>query len=282
MAFVYDGGRRNAADETGTSPECAGIAPECAGTSPELAGTSSGLAGGWKAGGASLTRRAACLGACACACAVMLCSCDGASGSLFEKEEAGGRGAWSPVASEASRQASSNVDDNRGLDDNWGFWMRTESCVGCGSCADACELHSGTPSDRPRRTVRSYSFDNGEKRNVSVACMHCEKPGCLEVCPAGAISKRTDGVVVVDKDHCLGCRYCSQGCPFDVPKYGEDGMDKCDYCTSSGVISGDAPWCVRACPTGALNFGTLSQMRAMEGAELHRIQAPTKPVMFLS
>ncbi len=88
---------------------------------------------------------------------------------------------------------------------------------------------------------------------VRQACMHCGS--CAKVCPAKAIVQREDGIVTVDPDKCIGCHYCYQACPFDIPRYGEDGtMRKCIMCNER-VDAGKEPACVEACPTNALTFG---------------------------
>jgi formate dehydrogenase iron-sulfur subunit len=94
-------------------------------------------------------------------------------------------------------------------------------------------------------TVTTFSVRN--------ACMHCGS--CAKVCPAKAIVQREDGIVTVDPEKCIGCHYCYQACPFDIPRYGEDGaMRKCIMCHER-VDEGKEPACVEACPTDALIFG---------------------------
>jgi Fe-S-cluster-containing dehydrogenase component len=95
--------------------------------------------------------------------------------------------------------------------------------------------------------------------SLSISCMHCVQPGCIDACPVGAISKRTaDGVVLVDRTLCTGCRACLDACPYDVPQFGADGlMQKCDMCTSLYQTTNSVaklPPCVRTCPTGALEL----------------------------
>lgn len=83
----------------------------------------------------------------------------------------------------------------------------------------------------------------------------------MKVCPAGAISKDEHGVVKVDPDRCIGCKYCFQACPYEVPKYNSVSMDKCDCCQKAGVRIGEEdPYCVRACKFGALKFGPLDEL----------------------
>jgi len=89
--------------------------------------------------------------------------------------------------------------------------------------------------------------------------MHCFQPACADACPVGAISKReADGVVLVDKTLCTGCRACLDACPYDVPQFGADNqMLKCDMCIANCETPDNdfrAPPCVRTCPTGALGL----------------------------
>jgi anaerobic dimethyl sulfoxide reductase subunit B len=101
--------------------------------------------------------------------------------------------------------------------------------------------------------------------------MHCGKPACMNVCPAGAIRKRADdGIVLVDKSKCIGCHACAGACPFDDPQYGEDAiMQKCDYCLDR-VLEGQEPACVESCPPGALRAGTMDELSGMASAKAGR------------
>ena len=94
-------------------------------------------------------------------------------------------------------------------------------------------------------------------------CMHCQEPGCLEACPApGAIIQYSNGIVDFHEENCIGCGYCITGCPFDIPRLSDkDGkVYKCTLC-SDRVAVGLEPACIKACPTGALQFGTKEQMK---------------------
>jgi formate dehydrogenase iron-sulfur subunit len=95
-------------------------------------------------------------------------------------------------------------------------------------------------------------------------CMHCEDPGCLKACPApGAIVKYANGIVDFISENCIGCGYCVQGCPFDVPRISQKDSKayKCTLC-SDRVAVGLEPACVKTCPTGAIGFGTKEDMVA--------------------
>ncbi|WP_305002898.1 4Fe-4S dicluster domain-containing protein [Raoultibacter phocaeensis] len=179
---------------------------------------------------------------------------------------------------------SSEVSGNKRA--RYGFWMDTRTCVGCASCVAACREASDTPDDcEARRKLVSYTFEQGQSRFVSVSCMHCAHPACVAVCPAGAVSKREDGIVAVDQSRCIGCRYCREACPFGVPHYTSLGMDKCDCCLGAGVKPDEEPYCVQACPAKALHFGELEDLRrqveeAAGKAEL--LEAPTEPSFYLT
>ena len=143
-----------------------------------------------------------------------------------------------------------------------GFLVKPHNCLNCQACVEACRKFNKTPESRPaRRHITKYEKD-GEALFVSTSCMHCEEPACASVCPAGAIKKAEDGVVYVDKDRCIGCKYCYQACPFGVPTYSSAAMDKCDCCTLGGTRPGNAPRCAEACKFGALHFGTVDELLA--------------------
>jgi len=105
------------------------------------------------------------------------------------------------------------------------------------------------------------------------SCMHCTEAACVEVCPSGALYHNDYGFVAYDKDKCIGCGYCEQYCPFNVPRLdagritGVGKMDKCTLCTTPGLdrlsIS-EEPACVKTCPTHALTFGDRDAL-VMEG-----------------
>ncbi|BAK44773.1 Fe-S-cluster-containing hydrogenase component 1 [Eggerthella sp. YY7918] len=168
----------------------------------------------------------------------------------------------------------------------YGFWMDSKTCVGCASCVAACQEANGTPDDcEARRKLISYHFDQGESRFVSISCMQCAQPACVSVCPASALSKRADGIVVVDLDRCIGCKYCHESCPFGIPNYTSRGMDKCDCCLGAGVEPDQEPYCVQACPTKALHYGELEDLRLQAEKKVGKVsllEAPTEPSFYLS
>ena len=93
--------------------------------------------------------------------------------------------------------------------------------------------------------------------------MHCADPGCLKACPSpGAIVQYANGIVDFHEENCIGCGYCVTGCPFDIPRISKRDHKayKCTLC-SDRVAVGLEPACIKACPTGALVFGTKDDMK---------------------
>jgi anaerobic dimethyl sulfoxide reductase subunit B (iron-sulfur subunit) len=137
------------------------------------------------------------------------------------------------------------------------FYVNIAECVGCKACQVACKDKNDLPEGIRWRRV--FEYEGGEWVNqdgtlipsnlfsyfVSSACMHCENPICLEVCPAEAISKRDDGIVLIDEQKCVGCRYCSWACPYGAPQFNEKRgvMTKCTFC-SDLIDQGGSPACV--------------------------------------
>lgn len=145
----------------------------------------------------------------------------------------------------------------------YGFLSDMGRCVGCKNCVRACREANGLTEDTlDRRRVETYYNSRNEKVYLSTSCMHCADPNCMRVCPAGAISKGAAGIVSVDPEKCIGCKYCYQACPYGVPRYNSKSMDKCDCCLGAGVVPGEEPNCVQACKFGALEYGPLDELRA--------------------
>ena len=178
----------------------------------------------------------------------------------------------------ALAQDDAAIDTKTEENEQYGFLVKVKNCIDCGECVKACRLWSRTPDSREaRREVHAYKSELGKEYFVSTSCMHCSVPSCAGVCPAGAISKGKGGIVVVDQERCIGCKYCYQACPFGVPHYNSKGMDKCDYCLGNDVALGERPRCVRACKVGALHFGKVKNLVADTKGKAQQVISPTGP-----
>ena len=168
-----------------------------------------------------------------------------------------------------------------------GFFLNSRRCVQCHSCQVACKLVHKVELGPTWRKVLNYwegEFPLVANRTISLSCFHCARPACLEICPASAISKRKeDGVVVVDRNECVGCRNCEKACPYGAPQYGVDGkMQKCDLCLERRA-EGKEPACVATCPGEALAFGDLAELEQL-AAKKHAIKltGKTEPSAFVA
>lgn len=171
--------------------------------------------------------------------------------------------------------------------EQWAFYFDPNQCIGCHSCAVACKNHNDVPPGpvdwRRVEHVQQGEFPDYREIPISLSCMHCGDPPCEEVCPASAITKRPgDGIVTVNRDACIGCRYCGWACSYGAPQYGADGlMQKCHLCLGTGPGDGDGkppkqtaenggttPRCVATCVGGALDAGPVGDMvdKASEAA----------------
>lgn len=184
---------------------------------------------------------------------------------------------------EAHAQGTNSKAEGGDGDVQYGFLVGLARCSGCERCVEACRKHNKLSDDTPdRRKVSSFKREHDRTYFVSTSCMHCAEPSCMKVCPAGAISKDAGGVVRVDSNVCIGCKYCFQACPYEVPKYNSVSMDKCDCCLGAGVSLGDDPYCVRACKFGALKFGPLDElMESTNGSAVSIAQANSPSCLLL-
>jgi anaerobic dimethyl sulfoxide reductase subunit B (iron-sulfur subunit) len=165
----------------------------------------------------------------------------------------------------------------------YGFYYDVSRCIQCRTCEVACKsIRNVEPGLKWRRVVEIWGgeFPNVTRTFFSLACMHCGKPACMEVCPTSAITKRAeDGIVVVDRDKCNGCQECFYACPFDVPQFGNDGtMQKCDFC----IEIGGKPACAASCPAEAIHYGTMEELSELAtGKVAEKLTGPTEPSIFI-
>jgi formate dehydrogenase iron-sulfur subunit len=173
-------------------------------------------------------------------------------------------------------------------------FIDTTTCIGCKACEVACQewndlkavatQQTGTYQTLPELDAEFWNlirykeqeFDGGVVWLMRKdQCMHCEDPGCLAACPApGAIVQYENGIVDVNPEACIGCGYCATGCPFDVPRFhAKTGkMAKCTLCVDR-VDAGLEPACIKACPTGCLQFGTKDDMVALGQSRVEQLKA---------
>jgi molybdopterin-containing oxidoreductase family iron-sulfur binding subunit len=182
---------------------------------------------------------------------------------LFEVAHAG-----SPR--KAGEPASANV--------RWGLLIDTTRCPpDCDECVRACNRENGLsgrtgPTDSQWiRIVQIRDARSGRVASAPVMCQHCASPPCVDVCPTGASFKRADGIVLVDRHACIGCRYCMMACPYkarsfvhepladqrpDVPR-GKGCVESCTLCVHR-IDQGGKPACSESCPQQAIMFGDLN------------------------
>ncbi|MBK9080145.1 MAG: formate dehydrogenase subunit beta [Hyphomicrobium sp.] len=168
-------------------------------------------------------------------------------------------------------------------------------CIGCKACQAACmewnDLRSpvgeftgsyDNPHDLDPHTWTLMRFTEHETDDGNLewlirkdGCMHCEDPGCLKACPApGAIVQYANGIVDFISAHCIGCGYCVAGCPFNIPRISkvDHKSYKCTLC-SDRVEVGLEPACVKACPTGAIMFGSKADMTDWAGDRIDDLKS---------
>jgi Fe-S-cluster-containing dehydrogenase component len=203
----------------------------------------------------------------------------------------------------------------------WGFLVDTTQCVGCGMCVKACKNENEIPYDAPvtRTWVERYivtkdgrtladspkggrdGYTSREIReeeidpdNIAKAffvpklCNQCDNPACVQVCPVGATYQTDDGVVLVDREWCIGCGYCIMACPYGVRFFHpvHKVAEKCNFCYHR-ITKGLAPACVQSCAFGARRIANLrdpedpvTQIITTERVAVLKDEYGTKPNVF--
>jgi len=160
-----------------------------------------------------------------------------------------------------------------------GFYFDQSVCTGCKACQVACKDKHDLPEGVTWRRVVEYTGGSWQQDGdtmtpnvfsyyTSIACNHCEDPICVSVCPTTAMHITDEGTVDVNPDICVGCRYCEWACPYSAPQYDPERgyMTKCDLCSDYRAEDMN-PACVDACPSRALDWGPIDELRAKYGNE---------------
>lgn len=172
---------------------------------------------------------------------------------------------------------------------HWIMVIDLEKCIGCEYCLRACSAVNDVSENKPWNIVVKEKNSAGNTFFFSRPCLHCQDAPCVEVCPVRATYVREDGLVIMDYDRCIGCRYCEVACPYDarkfnwekrsdenlftptwglpeVPRRPRGVVEKCTFCVhridkglrlglEPGVDLDATPACVNICPVGARSFG---------------------------
>lgn len=174
----------------------------------------------------------------------------------------------------------------------WAMVIDLDKCKGCGYCVLACQAHNDIHPDITWNPVIKHGKIGDREVFLPRPCMHCEHATCVDVCPVKASYQRADGIVMMDYDRCIGCRYCEVACPYyarsfnweafdgpnptvpdwgqpEVPRRPRGVVEKCSFCyqridrglengLQPGVDPDATPACVVVCPMGARTFGDMN------------------------
>lgn len=168
-------------------------------------------------------------------------------------------------------------------------------CKNLRKCHDSCEkMHHLSPEKEWLKVLKLQNDELTTPYWQPTMCFHCDHPPCVKVCPVDATYKRTDGIVLIDTDRCIGCRFCMVACPYsarsfdwsepDIPleisalPYSPESscpprigtVSKCDFCPDM-VRKGEMPHCVSACPNGVIYYGDENEDTVSNGDETVRL-----------
>ena len=196
----------------------------------------------------------------------------------------------------------------------YGMVIDLKRCIGCQSCTAACKVKNGMPPGLFLSKVlvsESGTYPAAKVNYLPVLCNHCGDAACATVCPVGATYKRTDGIIAVDADKCIGCRYCMVACPYGArqfvastsgefyPGKGQTPYEKtvvaskqtgvvtkCDFCADR-LAEGREPACVQTCPAFARIFGDMddpnseaSRLLAARSGRVLKPESGTEPNVY--
>ena len=189
----------------------------------------------------------------------------------------------------------SNAEERKGIEGKkFVMVIDLARCKNVGACRDACNhAHHLHPDHNWVKIYSMQDADHAAPYWQPTTCMHCEEPPCVKVCPVDATFKRQDGIVLIDSDRCIGCRFCMAACPYSTRVFNwEDPnlpqelasqtyscesstpqkvgtVGKCDFCPDM-ARKGELPHCVSACPNGVFFFGDMNEDTVTNGTETFR------------
>ena len=166
-------------------------------------------------------------------------------------------------------------------------------CKNARKCVEVCQKGHHLP--KSQEFMKVYLLQDSDKSApywFPKPCFHCDNPLCVSVCPVGATYKRSDGIVLIDTERCIGCKFCMTGCPYSTrvfawkhyPEYDEDKepyspeasspgkegtVSKCDFCPDL-IRVGKLPYCAQACPMGVIYFGDIDEDTVTNGTDTYK------------
>lgn len=195
----------------------------------------------------------------------------------------------------------------------WGMILDITKCIGCRRCLEACKRENGVPPDPELNRTWLERYETTADGSLPVEfisrtdidpelnmdaiqegffvpklCNQCANPPCVSVCPVNATFKTPDGVILVDQNRCIGCKYCIVACPYGARYLHPETkvVDKCTFCYHR-ITQGLLPACVQACPTGARTFANLknrenpvTQSFLLEALQVLKPSLGTKPRVY--
>jgi Fe-S-cluster-containing dehydrogenase component len=189
----------------------------------------------------------------------------------------------------------SNAEERRGIPGKkFVMVIDLARCKNLRKCQSACNhMHQVHPGQNWIKVLGMEDADHTAPYWQPTTCMHCDEPPCVKVCPVDATFKREDGIVLIDSDRCIGCRFCMAACPYSTRVFNweepvlteevaeqdyscetsmpqkKGTVGKCDFCPDM-TRKGELPHCVSACPNGVFMFGDMNEDAVTNGAETFR------------
>ena len=170
----------------------------------------------------------------------------------------------------------------------WVMVIDLDRCDGCGVCTTACRNTHDVPDGQEWIKIYEVNEPDGAHYFLPRPCMHCDNAPCVAVCPVNATFRRDDGLVLIDRDVCIGCGYCIEACPYGARHLNpvQKTADKCTLCAHR-LEAGQGPACVATCIGGALTVGDLndpesdvSQLLAQYPVATLKPEQGTDPMFF--